>query len=144
LTHCTSPKFHEFNIRTYYTRSAILLQHHYRTHFVVWRLWLYIVLLKCLAWRGFSLPWQICGFRVDTGEGKIGKRHCAYVCYNYFPLQLSAQFSCTKRAIDKKKKKYNSANIYIFGSLGDNTNIYIYIYIHSTYIVLHLYICTPR
>lgn len=38
----TRMKFHEFNIRAYYIRSAILLRH-YRTHFVVWRLWLYSV-----------------------------------------------------------------------------------------------------
>jgi hypothetical protein len=30
-----------------------------------------IALLKCLTWRGFSLPWQICGFPV-TREEKWG------------------------------------------------------------------------
>jgi len=125
-------KFHEFNI----FEHIILVQPYYCDtigHILWCDVCGYIVLLKCLAWRGLSLPWQICGFRVDTGEGKIGKRHCAYVCFYYFPLQLGTQFSWYKNSIDKKN---TTEPIFILSSLSDN-NSYIILYI-IIYLVLSI------
>lgn len=72
-------KFSEFNTRTH-TRSAILLRH--RTDFAVWRLRLFNVVkvfsMTRVQLTVANLRFSSCGQR---GEGKIGERHCAYVCF---------------------------------------------------------------